>query len=161
MPVTTDITATYRGPGRVVARLLALGQREDRALAFLMGGCLLVFVAQLPRLAREAHLTGQALDMLLGASLMAWVIIAPLIFYLLAALSHLVARAVGGKGTWFGARLALFWALLASSPVLLFHGLIAGFIGPGAAMQAVGLLWLAVFGWFWLAGLRTAERTPE
>ncbi|MEM9552221.1 MAG: YIP1 family protein, partial [Pseudomonadota bacterium] len=118
MPVTTDITATYRGPGRVVARLLALGQREDRALAFLMGGCLLVFVAQLPRLAREAHLTGQALDMLLGASLMAWVIIAPLIFYLLAALSHLVARAVGGKGTWFGARLALFWALLASSPVL-------------------------------------------
>jgi hypothetical protein len=161
MPVTTDITATYRGPGKVVRRLIDMGEREDRALAILMAGCVLVFIAQLPRLAREAHLTDQALDTLLAGSLMAWIIIAPLIFYLLAALSHLVARAVGGKGTWYGARLALFWALLASSPVLLLHGLVAGFIGEGAALNGVGILWLCVFGWFWAAGLRQAERTAK
>ncbi|TMV08527.1 YIP1 family protein [Ruegeria sediminis] len=159
MPVAADIVATYRGPGRVIRRLLGMGQREDRALAILMAGCTLVFVAQMPRLAREAHLTGQELNMLLGGALLAWIIIAPLIFYFLAAVSHVFARAVGGRGDWYGARLALFWSLLASSPILLLHGMVAGFIGPGPAMQGVGLLWLIVFGWFWFSGLSQAERS--
>ena len=71
MAITQNISATYRGPGRVVRRLLDMGPREDRALAYLMAGCLMVFVAQLPRLAREAHFSGEDLDMLMGASLMA------------------------------------------------------------------------------------------
>ncbi|MEX0318355.1 MAG: YIP1 family protein [Ruegeria sp.] len=158
MPVTTDIAATYRGPGRVIRRLLDMGQREDRALAILMAACALVFVAQMPRLAREAHLTGQELNMLLGGALLGWLIIAPLLLYGIAALSHLLARLVGGRGDWYGARLALFWSLLASSPALLLHGLVAGFVGPGPALQGVGILWLVVFGWFWLSGLRQAER---
>lgn len=161
MPVTRDITATYRGPGRVMQRLLQMGQREDRALAILMAACVVVFIAQMPRLAREAHLSGQELNMLLGGTLLAWVIIAPLIFYLLAGLSHLIARLLGGKGDWFGARLALFWAMLASSPLILLHGLVAGFVGPGAGLDIVGLLWLLIFGWFWGAGLRQAERAPS
>ena len=45
MSALTDIAATYRGPGGVLRRLLARGQREDRALAILMAGCALVFVA--------------------------------------------------------------------------------------------------------------------
>jgi len=158
MSVSSDITATYRGPGRVMQRLLSLGQREDRALAFLMGACGIVFVAQLPRLAREAHLTGQELNMLMGGTLLAWLVIAPLLFYLIAAVSHVVARVVGGRGDWYGARLALFWSMLASTPLILLHGLVAGFIGDGPGLQAVGLLWCAVFLWFWGSSLRTAER---
>jgi len=158
MPVTSDITATYRGPARVMQRLLGMGQREDRALAFLMAACVIVFVAQMPRLSREAHLTGQDLNMLLGGTLMAWVFIAPLMLYVLAAVTHLIARAVGGKGSWYGARLALFWSLLASTPLILLHGLVAGFIGPGPALNAVGLIWFALFLWFWISGLRQAER---
>ncbi|MEM7320283.1 MAG: YIP1 family protein, partial [Pseudomonadota bacterium] len=158
MPVTTDIAATYRRPGRVMRRLLAMGQREDRALAILMFACAVVFVAQMPRLARDAHLTDGDLNMMLGGALLGWLIIAPLMFYGLAALSHVVARVIGGKGSWFGARLALFWALLASTPVLLLHGLVAGFIGPGPALDVVGILWLVVFGWFWISGLRQSER---
>ncbi|TDK51163.1 YIP1 family protein [Antarcticimicrobium luteum] len=160
MAVTSDIAATYRGPGRVLRRLLGMGQREDRALALLMAGCVLVFIGQLPRISREAHLTGQELNMLLGASLLAWVIIAPLLLYCIAALSHLAARLLGGQGGWYGARLALFWALLASTPLLLLHGLVSGLVGPGPAQDGVGLLWLVVFLWFWGAGLRQAERTP-
>ncbi|MCL6282145.1 YIP1 family protein [Ruegeria sp. 2012CJ41-6] len=158
MSVTADITATYRGPARVMQRLLAMGQREDRALAFLMGACALVFIAQMPRLAREAHLTGQELNMLLGGALLGWLIIAPLLFYVLAAFSHVLARLLGGKGEWYGARLALFWSLLASTPVLLLQGLVAGFIGPGPGLNLVGMAWIAVFFWFWIAGLRQAER---
>ena len=54
--------------------------------------------------------------------------------------------------------MALFWSLLASSPLMLLHGLMAGFSGPGPALNVVGVVWLAVFGWFWFTGLRLAER---
>ena len=158
MAITQNITATYRGPGRVVRRLLELGQREDRALAYLMASCALVFIAQLPRLAREAHLTGQDLNMLMGASLMAWIFVAPLLFYVIAFAARGVGRILRGQGTSYGARLALFWALLASSPLILLHGLIAGFVGPGIQLQAVGLIWFMVFMWFWIGGSIAQER---
>ena len=96
MPVTRDIIATYRGPRRVVRRLLEMGPREDRALVMLIAACVLVFVAQWPRLAREAHLTEQELNPLLGGALLAWVFIAPLLLYALALLSHGAARLIGG-----------------------------------------------------------------
>jgi len=161
MAVTVDIGATYRAPGQVMARLMAAGQREDRALVYVMGFCVLSFVAQMPILARKAHLEGTELNALLGGALLGTVFILPLALYLLAAMSHLVARTVGGKGTWFGARLALFWSLLASTPLILLHGLVAGFIGDGPVQIAVGLLWLAVFLWFWLSCLRRAEGSAE
>jgi len=157
MPVTRDIVATYRGPRRVVRRLLDIGQREDRALVILVAACGVVFIAQWPRLAREAHLTGQELNPMLGGALMAWIFIAPLILYTLALISHGFARVLGAKGTAYGARVALFWALLATSPIMLLHGLVAGFIGPGPGLQAVGLIWLGFFGWFWVAGWLEAE----
>jgi hypothetical protein len=157
MPVTRDIVATYRGPRRVVRRLLDMGQREDRALVILIAACAVMFVAQWPRLAREAHLSGEALNPLLGGALLGWVFIAPLMLYALALLSHGLARMIGGRGTAYGARLALFWALLAASPLILLHGLVAGFVGPGPGLQAVGLIWCGVFGWFWISGLREAE----
>lgn len=158
MAITRNIAATYRGPGRVVRRMLAMGEREDRALAYLMGSCILIFIAQLPRLAREAHLTGQELNVLLGATLMAWIFIAPLLFYVIAFAARGVGSVLRGQGTAYGARLALFWALLASSPLILLHGLTAGFIGPGLELQGVGLLWCVIFLWFWIGGSIAQER---
>ena len=156
MPVTTDIVATYRGPRTVFRRLLDMGEHEGRALAILMAACAIFFVAQWPALSREAHLTGQELNPLLGGSLMAWIFIAPLIFYLIAYLSQWILRALGGKATGFGARLALFWAFLAASPLKLLHGLVAGFIGSGAGLTSVGAIWFAVFLWFWISNMREA-----
>ncbi|OED47732.1 YIP1 family protein [Leisingera sp. S232] len=153
MSVTTDIPATYMGPRKVFARLLNMGAREDRLLIFLISGCVLTFIAQMPKLAREAYLTGQELNILLGGSLLALVFIAPLLLYVLALLAHWVARAAGGKADAYCARLALFWAFLASSPLMLLNGLVAGFIGPGSALNLVGVLWCAVFVWFWVSGM--------
>lgn len=157
MPVTTDIAGSYRRPRAVMRRLLDRGEHEGRALAILMAGCAVTFVAQWPRLAREAHLTGQELNPLMGGALLGWLFIAPLAFYAIALLSHLVCRLLGGTGTAYGARLALFWAFLAASPLLLLHGLVAGFIGPGPGLTGVGLIWCGVFLWFWLSNLREAE----
>lgn len=156
MPVTSDIVATYRGPGRVMRRLLSMGEREDRALAIVMAGCLVAFISTWPGLQRQAHFTGEELNPLLGGALMGWIFLAPLLFYLIALISLFVLRAIGGKLSGFDARLALFWAFLAASPLLLLHGLVAGFIGTGLEKNIVGALWVLVFLWFWVSGMRAA-----
>jgi hypothetical protein len=156
MPVTTDIAASYRGPRTVMRRLLAMGPNEGRVLAILLSGCAVTFVAQWPRLAREAHLNEQDLYPEMAGALLAWLFIAPLIFYALAFVSHLVLRVLGGKNDAFAARLALFWSWLAASPLMLLNGLVAGFIGPGPGLTGVGALWLAVFLWLWGSALREA-----
>ena len=159
MAVSSDILRTYHAPRRVVREKLANGEREDRALATLIGACVLIFVAQWPLLSRQAYLDPSVpLDARMGGALMGWLFIVPLAAYVIAAASHLLARLLGGRGTWFGARLALFWALLAASPLWLLNGLVAGFIGPGAALNLVGLLAVAAFLLFWGAGLWEAER---
>ena len=157
MAVTADMVRTYRAPRAVVRDLLAQGRREDRALIILFLACGLIFVAQWPRLSREAFLTDLPLDMLVGAALFGWGFVAPLALYLIAGISHLAARPFGGRGDAFGARLALFWALLAAAPLWLLHGLVAGFVGPGPAQSLVGFAALAAFLWFWVAGLVEAE----
>ena len=158
MAVTTHILATYRGPGRVVRQLIRQGQREDRLLAYLMAACLMMFAGQVPRIARESHLFGSDLSAHLQAAALGWLLMAPLAIYLIAPISRLIGMALGGQGSWFGARLALIWALLAACPLFLLVGLVAGFIGPGPAFDIVGLAWLAVFAWFWIAGAVGQER---
>ena len=154
MSVTLDIVRSWRGPGPVVARQLAGPRREDRAFAILMAGCLLVFVGALPRLAREAALSGEGFLQDATYAFFGWMVIWPLVFYGISAITALVLRGV----TLYGARIALFWALLASSPAALLYGLAMGLAGPGPGPNAVGLIWLAAFGWFWIAGLRVAAR---
>ena len=161
MPVTTDIARTWRGPGAVMRDHLARGRNEPRVLAFLMGACVVMFVARWPALAREAHLEDKNLDMLMGGALMGLIFVAPLLFYGLAFLLHLVNRATGGQGSAYAARLALFWSLLASTPLILLHGLVAGFIGPGPGLTLVGALWLTAFLWFVFASIRSVRRAEE
>ncbi len=161
MPVTSDIAASYRRPGAVLRAHLARETREPRALAWLMGACGVMFVAQWPRLSREAHLRGTDLQPAMGGALLATMIFLPLIFYVIAGLSQLAARATGSKMDGYGARVALFWALLVASPLALLHGLVAGFIGPGRAQMLVGLVWVMVVLWVWSTGLREAHRKAK
>lgn len=162
MAVTTEILRTYRAPRAVLRGLLALGQREDRAVAYLLAACGLIFIGQLPRLSREAFLDpeGPSFEARTMGALFAWLIVAPLLAYALAALSHLVARLLGGRGTWYGARLALFWSLLAVAPLMLLHGLVAGFIGPGVELSLVGGAVALAFCALWVISLGEAEQ-PE
>ena len=162
MAVTTDIVQSWRRPRRVIRRLLDMGRREDRALVYLILACLLIFVAQWPRLQREAILMPERpLDALIGAALFGWLFIAPLLFYAIGMLSHLVARMLGGKGTGYSARLALFWSLLATSPAFLFYGIVAGFIGPGPPQTLGGAGLLLAFVVIWGMTLIEAEQAPE
>ena len=162
MAVSTEMVRAYTGPRAAMRRQLAGGENEGRALVYLMIGCLIFFVAQLPRLSREHFFDPSIpLEARVSAALYGWMFIAPLFFIVLAAVSHIFARLVGGCGTWFSARMALFWSLLVVSPLGLLLGLVSGFIGQGPAQKATSLLLVAAFFYIWGSGLIEAERrTP-
>jgi hypothetical protein len=155
MSVAADIWRSWRAPRRVLARLLAQGRREDRALAFLMLGCALIFVSEWPRLGRAV--AEAPLEARLGGAMLAWLALMPLVFYALAGLSRVAARALGGQGSFSGARLALFWAVLAAAPLWLAAAAVET-VAPGPAAALAGALALAALVWIWLAGLYEAER---
>lgn len=162
MAITRNITATYRGPGRVVARILGGPQREDRVLQFLIAACIVIFIAQTPYQSREAFLDDSVpFQARLYWSAFLWIFLFPLVMYALAALVWLVSRVMPRAPSGYEIRVALFWALLASTPVILLLGLTAGLMGPGPALQGVALLWLAVFLWFWVAGTLAARNTER
>jgi len=159
MSVTNDMVAAFRRPAKVMERQLMSGAGEDRALIFLMASCVVVFISNLPVISRTAYLEQVEMGPLLGGTLLAWLFLAPLVFYVLAALMRIVLRLFGCKASWFHVRLALFWAMLASTPLILLNGLTGGLIGPGIEQNLVGAVWLASFLWILFGNIRTVCRT--
>jgi hypothetical protein len=158
MAVVPNIFASWVRPRVVMRRLLAAGPREDRALATLIAAAVVMFVAQWPMHARAAHLDPSIpLDGRLAGAAMGVIFIMPLLAYAIAALSHLAARAFGGRGAGWRARMALFWSLLAVSPAVLLQGLVSGLIGPGPALTLTSAVLTAAFAMIWGASLRVAE----
>lgn len=158
MTVSTDLVATWRRPRAILRQHLSRGQSEPFAFSLLLIFLALAFVAQWPVAAREAHFAGEpsALPRILPRA-MAVLATIP-VWYGLAALSRLVGRALGGQGSWYGARIALFWALAAIGPLMLLQGLVSGMIGPGPGLTAVTALIGAGFFWLWFTLLHEAER---
>ena len=159
MSTVAAILRTYRAPREVIKTHRASGADEGTGLTWLFVACILFFVAELPELARQSHLeggdvpvSGLALPTFYGT-----VLLAPIMFLLIAAASHLIAKVLGGQGVWLDARLALFWSLLAVTPLVLFQGLVAGLIGPGSAYNAATILVTIAFLVIWINGLYALE----
>lgn len=162
MPVTTDIAASYRRPGAVVRGHIDRGISEASVLAFLMGGCLMLYVARWPALRRQAEQTEDPFGSLMTGELIWWILYMPLVLYAVAGLSQLAFRLFKAPITGLGARLSLFWAVLAASPMYLLAGMTNGFIGEGLELDLVRSVGYVVFAWFWYSGLRAVraiERT--
>jgi hypothetical protein len=158
MTVSTDMLATWRAPRAALRRHLARGMSEPFAFTLLLVFLILTMIGQWPPAAREAHFAGEAsaAPRMLARALAVLATI-PL-WYGLAALSRVVARALGGQGSWYAARIALFWALATISPLMLLQGMVAGMIGPGPALSLVTAVAGGAFLWLWLTMLHEAER---
>ncbi|MEP3345991.1 MAG: YIP1 family protein [Litoreibacter sp.] len=160
MATAQIIFESYREPRKVARRFRDAGADEGTGLGWLFAACILFFVALLPSLARTSHLSngdaplfGLALGTFFGTLLLA-----PIFFYVVASMSHLVAKAFGGQGTPTDARLAMFWGLLASTPLVLFQGLVKAMIGAGLQANMVALASFAVFLWVWINSLIELEK---
>lgn len=140
MALTSDIVQSWRHPRSVVRRLRGAGKSEPFVFTFLFVFLLLAFVANAPYVSRQATLNPEValIPGLFGTALGLLATI-PL-FYLLAALGHLVARLMGGKGGYYDGRLALFWALACISPAMLVLGLARAFLGDVAAITGLGFV---------------------
>lgn len=165
MGVVADIGHTWRhGPRDVVARHVAQGPDESRTFALLFLGCVLVWMGQWPRLMREVELglpdAGPSFQQLVGTALVTWLMVMPLAFFGLAALTSLASRLLGGGATPWRSRVALFWSWLAASPLALLAGLAAGFTGNSGLANVVAILWIAVFAVFWTLAQREASSSP-
>ena len=115
MSVSTDMAATWRRPRVVFRQHMARGVSEPFAFTLLLVFLILTIIGQWPVAAREAHLAGEisAAPRMLARALAVLALIP--FWYGLAAVSRLVARLMGGQGSWYAARLALFWALATGS----------------------------------------------
>jgi hypothetical protein len=158
MSVTRDIVSSWHSPRVVIRRHLARPVSEPFAFTLLVTFLILAFIALWPGMARlstldptvpvTARLIPAGLALL--ATIPAW--------YLVSIISHLIARAFGGKGTYYRARLALFMALCAATPLVLLHGLTQGMIGPGSQANLVGIVAAIAFLTIWVVMLIEAER---
>jgi hypothetical protein len=89
------------------------------------------------------------LDARLGGALLACVFVLPLMAYTVALITQGLSR-LFGRASGYGARLALFWAFLAVSPVMLIQGMLTVFLGHSVlvtlvqGVAGVGFLWM----WF-------------
>lgn len=155
MSVTSDILESWRRPRVVVRRLLDQGKSEPFAFSLLVTGLVLFYISRTPLLARIAYKQPEPLltPWLLGSALGLAATVP--IWYMIAAFAHLVAQLLGGKGSFYGGRIALFWALVAASPALLTSGLVAG---VGGSSDIFGLIAGMIFVMFWVMMLREAER---
>ena len=154
MSLTRNILRSYRQPGAVVADL-ARDIREPQVLFFGLLACGLIFVAQWPGLSRAAALdTSVTFEQRMGGALFGVMFLLPLILYALAALVHLGLRLAGQNVAGIGVRLALFWALLAVTPLMLLQGGLGALLGPGGAVRAFGFVVAGAFLYMTVMGLR-------
>lgn len=161
MSLVGNIVRAYRAPAKTFGvQMVRAG--EERILLFIFLFSFLSFVSRLPELMLINMNTGGETPLFarVAAMFVASVFMAPLMMYLLAALSHLVMRLFGGRGTWRLARLALAWAALVSAPLVLISGILKVFV-PGPLFMVVTLLTAVVFLWQWAISLRAAEFPPE
>jgi hypothetical protein len=155
MSVARDMLRAWAAP-RAVFRARADGATDAQGLAVIMGAGFLAFVAQWPKAARDAFFDPTIpLDARLSGALMATVFFLPLLAYGLGFVLHGVARLLGGRGSALHSRLALFWAFLSVTPLMLFQGLLQGFSGNPASVAAVQVV--VGFGFLWILAMMLYE----
>jgi len=160
MSASGEIMRAYRGFGASMRRQIASTPGEERLLAYLVTALLIIFVGRVPELLdlSAARATDEAPAIAtVSAFLIGWFFFAPLMFYGLAALSHVVARGFSGQGSFFHARLALFWALLVVSPLALLSTIITTALPVEWLAQVLWLVKLLFFAFVWASCLSEAE----
>jgi len=160
MAFLRDIAETYGRPANVITRKLAQDVREDQLLGYLLIASLVSFVARLPALLQtEIGAVDPSRPALVGAAFVASMLFGPLFFYALAAISHRIALFFGGKGGWQGARLALFWPLMALQPLVVAVLYLNSQIGPSGLQTGLTTALALFFFWTWIKSLIAAERS--
>lgn len=137
----------YVDPRGSVRNVLARDPSEATQIVLIMAACTIVLLARLV----QVHLLYANPDDRLERSvnhIATQLMVLPLFYFAFAALVRLIAKAFGGNGTWRESRVAVFWSVLVSAPVMA-----ASILLPLAliTMPAPVLVLIAQFGGAFLA----------
>ena len=136
-------------------RYLEDGIREEQTLFFAILFGLLSFLSLLPALAKHAFLTNESLSALAAAQFISSVFMMPLLMYGIAAVSHLILKYFGGQGDYIGARRALFWAALVTTPAILLTSISEAYFSEITTILSV--ITTMIFVWQWVSNLKELE----
>ena len=136
-------------------RYLEDGIREEQTLFFAILFGLLSFLSLLPALAKHAFLTNESLSALAAAQFISSVFMMPLLMYGIAAVSHLILKYFGGHGDYIGARRALFWAALVTTPAILLTSIAEAYFSEISTILSV--ITTMIFVWQWVSNLKELE----
>lgn len=126
--------------------------REGRLLFYVMLAGLFRFVGEAMELAYGPLALTIPDDVFRGriaAQFIAIFFFLTLLSYAVAATAGALARAMGGTGSWYDSRAALFWAALVAAPAILGAKLMALVLAglPGPVIESVEMLGAAAFAW--------------
>lgn len=155
MPVLSDIRLSYLRPSEAMRNQIEFGIKEEQTLFFAILFGLLSFLSLLPDLAKHAFLKDESLSALAAAQFISSVFMMPLLMYGIAALSHIILKYFGGQGDYVGARRALFWAALVTSPAILLTSIISTYVSD--IRLILSIITTAIFFWQWISNLRELE----
>ena len=136
-------------------RYLEDGIREEQTLFFAILFGLLSFLSLLPALAKHAFLTNESLSALAAAQFISSVFMMPLLMYGIAAVSHLILKYFGGQGDYIGARRALFWAALVTTPAIFLTSIAEAYFSEISTILSV--ITTMIFIWQWVSNLKVLE----
>ncbi|MSU89959.1 YIP1 family protein [Rhodobacteraceae bacterium 2CG4] len=157
------IAASWRDLRGGARRRLAQRPSEAGLLAHAYLAAGLAFVAGLPQAVADARALDQpdALAGVLAGRLFAALFLFPLLLYALAAAQRLVARGFGGRGSFYSARVTLFWTVIVALPLVLAEGLVSALVPAlpprGGALLGAAASALAGLGFVWIWATMTAE----
>ncbi len=158
MSILGDIAAAYRSPRREMDHQVQI-MTEPRIMMLGLTACFLSFVSELPAIAAGVTTAGESSDVLNGraGALFIWrVFFGVLLLYAIAGLSHLILKPFKGQGSWQTARLAIMWAVMVATPLVLISGILKVFASPPVFLVA-SLLATVVFFWQWVTCLAHTE----
>ena len=94
----------------------------------------------------------------LGVILFITVFFTPLFLYFLSTVLHLILKIFNGKGSFYDIRLAFLWSINVVAPILIFNGLLRGFLSYSPHLIYLNLMLNVYIAWVLSSIVSKAEK---
>ena len=130
---------------------------ESWVLFLSFTGALILFLANLPyQVSISPSFINGNIALYLGLLVFVTVFFMPLFLYLLSAVVYIILNIFKSNGSFYDVRLAVFWSMNVSGPVLITNGLLKGFFFENEKILYVSFVLEAFVGWIFASMLTEA-----
>lgn len=138
----------YHDPRGSVRGMLDSGPTEARLFGYAMIAVMILMVGEI---AKQYLFGGAQLVERASAEIVSMLFFVPLVYYGLAAIGTLIAKAFKGQGGWYHGRAAFFWAALVAAPLAVLSAIVPSYMMradlPGGLILLAGQAGAIFFAW--------------